>query len=356
MLALKSTRHSLSQTNFSGRPRKSWLRARAERIPSNRRLTSMASAVAAWILGSLGFEAGAQEKLRIMPLGDSITQGLTSSDHYRRHLWAQLKSAGAVEIDFVGSHQLLQGNSGDWRTGFDKDHEGHSGWHANHLLWGGGWNQGGSGKLDTWLGNLRNQGRLPHIVLLHIGTNDVLWETPNDAQTIQEIKAIIDKVRSYQPDVKVLVARLIPHKDGSKRSVNALNSLIWGLGTYDTPRSEVKVVDHHTGFYTSWLSDLYHPNTTGAQFMASRWADALLQPGWAIAPTARIHDASLDPASGTKRLTFAVEPNRHYAVESRDENGNWVRQETFRTTSAFHELSIPLDEDSGMFRVTSLVN
>ena len=67
--------------------------------------------------------------IRIMPLGDSITQGassgVTDEDFqvsYRLDLWDKLRNAG-YDVDFVGSL-----NSGSSMEDFDADHEGHPGW------------------------------------------------------------------------------------------------------------------------------------------------------------------------------------------------------------------------------------
>jgi lysophospholipase L1-like esterase len=59
--------------------------------------------------------------LRIMPLGDSITLGLTSRTFsgYRDDLCRRLTAAG-LDVDLVGS--VASG------TGPDIDHEGHPGW------------------------------------------------------------------------------------------------------------------------------------------------------------------------------------------------------------------------------------
>ena len=69
---------------------------------------------------------------KIMPLGDSITQGVASGVpdeafqvSYRKALYDNLKAAGYVVNDeiFVGS--LISGES---VADFDPNHEGHPGW------------------------------------------------------------------------------------------------------------------------------------------------------------------------------------------------------------------------------------
>ena len=93
--------------------------------------------------------AGAANK--IMPLGDSITLGISSGVaqeefyvSYRKELYDQLKAAGYVIDDelFVGT--LTSGSS---VPDFDPDHEGHDGWRTDQIVDGRG-DQPARGKLD----------------------------------------------------------------------------------------------------------------------------------------------------------------------------------------------------------------
>jgi len=215
--------------------------------------------------------------VNIMPLGDSITQGYTTYDNYRHHLWDKLQSDGYSNLNFVGSHDVLAWDTFDSLV-FDKDHEGHYGWHTDEIRDGGGISEGGSGNLNSWLTGLQATDEVPDIVLMHLGTNDVIHNPAGYDQntTIDEMEDVIDILRSYNQDVTILLAKIIPHKNGSAPSVDSLNALIPGLDSYETATSEVIIVDHHSGFSTSWLADNYHPNTTGATEMSDRWYDALL--------------------------------------------------------------------------------
>ncbi len=219
---------------------------------------------------------GSTNATRIMPLGDSITQGSTNFDNYRHHLWAKLQAAGYGNIDFVGSHDVLANSTADPLV-FDKDHEGHYGWHTDQIVSGGGIPAGGSGNLNQWLTGLQAAGKLPDVVLMHLGSNDVLHNPAGYDQsiTIGEMKSVIDVLRSFNPKVTILLAKVIPHKKASSPSVDSLNALIPGLDSYETATSAVMIVDQHTGFSTSWLADDVHPNTVGAVAMSDRWFDAL---------------------------------------------------------------------------------
>jgi len=223
------------------------------------------------------FTTDAESVINIMPLGDSITQGYTTYDNYRHILWNKLQTYGYSNVNFVGSHDVLAYNTYDSLT-FDKDHEGHYGWHTDEIVNGGGIAAGGTGNLTIWLNGLQSAVELPDIVLMHLGSNDVLHNPFGYDQsiTIGEMEDVIDVLRSYNPNVTILLAKIIPHSRGDLPSVDALNALIPGLDSYETATSEVIIVDHYTGFSTSWLADGVHPNTTGATEMSNRWYAALV--------------------------------------------------------------------------------
>ena len=51
------------------------------------------------LTSNLGF-AEAADKIKIMPLGDSITYGMADEGGYRKYLWQFLKQKGYDNIDF----------------------------------------------------------------------------------------------------------------------------------------------------------------------------------------------------------------------------------------------------------------
>src|SRR5262245_23348621 len=94
-----------------------------------RRLTLAAlSAVMIAIIPLLSGTASAESNsgVRLMPLGDSITDGFNVPGGYRVNLWQRFVSGGRV-VDLVGS-----GFNGPAALG-DHDHEGHSGWRIDQI-------------------------------------------------------------------------------------------------------------------------------------------------------------------------------------------------------------------------------
>jgi lysophospholipase L1-like esterase len=201
-----------------------------------------------------------------MPLGDSITEGGTPALSYRFHL-DSLLHRGGYPFDFVGS---LHGTHYDTAaaTTWDSDHDGHFAWEAWRIL----------PQIGGWARTYR-----PDIVLMHLGTNDIIHYQPADTMTVVNstigvLGAIIDTLRSVNPQIAVFIAQIIPDVYGSnRRFFDSLNTRIPTLAaTKSTLASPVIVVDQNTGF--NWATDLddsYHPNASGASKMAAKWYAAL---------------------------------------------------------------------------------
>jgi len=220
------------------------------------------AALCLFFLSSAVAAFGQPDSLRIMPLGDSITeaQGGVSETQlgfasYRYWLWHELIDRGHP-VDFVGS-QYGVWNGPPPYTDYDQDHEGHWGWRADQIL----------AEITGWVESAR-----PDIVLIHLGHND-LWQGQSIASTIDDLGGIIDDIRGVNPRAILLLARVIPPALGVPDSLPELNDQIDILGVQmNTPESPVIVVDHETGF-DPWIHtyDSVHPNELGEQFMAERW-------------------------------------------------------------------------------------
>ncbi|MBN2713056.1 MAG: DUF1593 domain-containing protein [Planctomycetes bacterium] len=198
--------------------------------------------------------------IRIMPLGDSITQGDYNHNTYRRPLWLALAETG-YEVNFVGSIDVNHKYPTDVLppdTDFDIDHEGHWGWRADEII----------ANIDNWA-----QSADPDVVLLHIGTNDMI-QGQSVSITIDEIGQIIDRLRVVNPQVKILLAQVLPSALCDVTGLNAaIPALVVQKTTADSP---VVLVDHYTDFDAATeLYDGTHPTEEGEQKMADRWMAAL---------------------------------------------------------------------------------
>jgi len=211
------------------------------------------------LLGSGGQAAQAEQlvPLKIMPLGDSITCSLEFQASYRYYLWHRLLNAG-YSIDFVGSLKGVFNGNPPLYPDFDQDHEGHSGYRAQDVL----------PVVKTWA-----QAAQPDVVLIHLGTVD-MFNGDSISATIDALGGIIDKLREVKPNVKILLAQIIPARDdGVRAQIQLLNAAIPGLvKEKNSPVSPVRVVNQYTGF-DPWNDtvDGVHPNGSGEQKLAWNW-------------------------------------------------------------------------------------
>jgi len=189
--------------------------------------------------------------VRVMPLGDSITDGFNVPGGYRINLWQRM-AQGGYTVDLVGS-----GFNGPSGLG-DHDHEGHSGWRIDQL----------DANIVGWLQNYA-----PRTILLHIGTND-MNQNYDIANAPARLSALIDKIRANAPAVELFVAQITPESDPTLAArVNAYNAAIPGIVAQKGPLTHL--VDMHSAITTADLADGVHPNGVGYDKMGARWFSAL---------------------------------------------------------------------------------
>jgi lysophospholipase L1-like esterase len=200
-------------------------------------------------------DAPASMPVRVMPLGDSITDGLQSSGGYRSDLWQYMKADG-MKTDFVGSR-----SSGPPQLG-DHDDEGHPGWRIRQL----------SQHARGWLLEYR-----PGVVLLQIGTNDVIQRSGLPAAPAR-LGALLDLITTTVPAAQVYVATITPLASRVKDArARTLNAAIPGLvGDMAAAGRHVHLVDMHSALSKDDLSgDGIHPTSGGYAKMAARWYSAI---------------------------------------------------------------------------------
>jgi lysophospholipase L1-like esterase len=192
--------------------------------------------------------------IRVMPLGDSITDGVTVPGGYRIGLWQRF-TASRYTVDFVGSLSNGPASLGD------HDHEGHSGWRIDQI----------DANIVNWL-----RAYSPHTVLLHIGTNDVL-QNYNVSSAPNRLSTLIDHITTTAPTAEVFVAQLIPLANSSQdNAVRTFNAAIPGIVQSKVNAGKhVHVVDLHSALTPADLADGVHPNAGGYDKMAARWYSAL---------------------------------------------------------------------------------
>jgi lysophospholipase L1-like esterase len=199
--------------------------------------------------------AAAPTPLRVMPLGDSITDGLQVLGGYRSDLWQYMKADGK-SVDFVGSR-----SSGPPQLG-DRDDEGHPGWRIHQL----------TAHARAWMLTYR-----PDVILLQIGTNDVIqhWALPGAPA---RLSSLIDVITTTLPSAQVYVATITPlAAKANERRARAYNAAIPRVvAAKAAVGHHVHLVDLHSALTRADLSgDGIHPTNGGYAKMAARWYSAL---------------------------------------------------------------------------------
>ncbi len=188
-------------------------------------------------------------------------------------LWRLLDAAGLC-ADFTGVRTGVDGSAPKYEA-FDQDHDGFSGAMATEVA----------------LGMQFLPGVVPtaDIVLLHLGTNDilrpVLFGAPVDLQAAEDALVVaIGLVRASNPDVKVALAQIMPmNVPGTATHVADWNNVRLPSVVQRTqqPNSPVVLVDQNSGFvFGQHYRDIVHPNEAGEQRLAANWFAALTAHGW----------------------------------------------------------------------------
>src|SRR5690348_17189254 len=164
----------------------------------------VASAVLSTAVHAGAAAAESNGGVRVMPLGDSITEGTQVPGGYRIGLWQRM-AAGGYRVDLVGSQF-----NGPAALG-DHDHEGHPGWRIDQI----------DANIAGWL-----RTTTPRTVLLHIGTNDIL-QNSNVAGAPGRLSTLIDHITSAAPSADVFVASIIPlSNSGQEAAARTFNAAI----------------------------------------------------------------------------------------------------------------------------------
>jgi len=208
------------------------------------------------------------QRVRIMPLGDSITSGVEFFDGnvdlppmpervgYRKFLFDRLANAG-YPVDFQGQG----GQSAGAAAGLeDPENNGYPGVDIDFL----------NGKLVEQLTE-----DPVDIILLHIGTNN----TPDNAAGIDVWLDELDSWEAANQPVMALIATIVPKRDAAKNAQVDLFNADLRQRIQARSNDKVVLVDQNAAISVDDISDEpigLHPNITGYQKMADAWFDGLI--------------------------------------------------------------------------------
>lgn len=200
----------------------------------------------------------AAEPLKVMALGDSVTVG-TGSSHgggYRAAFWERMRDAG-IPVDMVGGKV-------DGPETFDNRHQGYQQMPLHDL------SAGIHDKLRSYQ---------PDIVLLLTGSDELHSPTFSPHAFAANLEVMIDRIFTARPAAKLLISTLPPSKggrnQGGKRAVNELLRRTVkeraGRGQAIYLVDSFAVVDANRE-----MADTNHPNDAGYERIGEAFADALL--------------------------------------------------------------------------------
>ncbi|WP_416399446.1 chitobiase/beta-hexosaminidase C-terminal domain-containing protein [Allohahella sp. A8] len=194
--------------------------------------------------------AQCETPVRIMPLGDSITEGANGSattfwGTYRPALFNLLTNTG-YQVDFVG------GQTGQEAGTHDKAHEG----------WSGITPLAVSERLLSWL-----QMNPPALVLTHLGTNR--FDVPS-------MQRIFDRMDQFDAKVPMVVGRIINRQTYDAATSEFNRMLAEAVVQRQQAGDNLFLVDHEPVLdYASDMFDAVHANAAGSKKMALVWFEAL---------------------------------------------------------------------------------
>ena len=142
--------------------------------------------------------------IKIMPLGDSITQGAGVPGGYRKILYEILTERGYT-IEFVRTK--TSNRFAHDPKGTKNNHEGHGGWNIDDI----------SSHIAEFLDRIDS----PHIILLHIGINDFGKFGKDRVNAIHRWSALLTNIYRLQPHAHIIATNLM-YRHGSYIDIQRL--------------------------------------------------------------------------------------------------------------------------------------
>jgi lysophospholipase L1-like esterase len=313
---------------------------------------------------------GQQEgRLRIMPMGDSITHGFQVPGGYRQPLHDLLSRAG-YDVDFVGRYS----QAGD--PGMDRDHWGRPGLgiaDTAAILGGRSYvslqaNEGPDGAVRDGLYDdlnaaiaspyFSNDPDDTNILLLLVGTNDVVHQVVqerdgarpagdrnNDGRgeqqdriaeaSFERLQAFLERVNELARTQKLLLAVVVgtipdisdswnsnglkdPISEVMRQELRQYNRMIQeGLGQNRYSNLALEVVDTFAAVGNA-LADGLHPSAEGHRRMAQSWADGIEK---VLASRLENPEEASSPPGASEPVP-PREVGRNYVLQVKDYDGN----------------------------------
>ncbi|MFL4909038.1 phosphatidylinositol-specific phospholipase C domain-containing protein [Streptomyces sp. MMS24-I2-30] len=235
--------------------------------------------------------------LKVMVVGDSMTQGHEGDYTWRYRLWQWFREQH-LAVDFVGPYDgtmtpdapaaptpaRLQGEpepapapprtSGGYAkdaADFDSDH---------FAVWGR------QAAQDMSLIRAQVEKYRPDLLLVGLGFNDMGWFVSDAPGTLASMKSLVDEARAAKPDLKFALANVpqrtkIGGRDDLIANTDTYNGLLAkAVPEWDTATSPVRLVDWHGAYDCAPAGcpaayDGLHPNSLGEYQIAHAFETTL---------------------------------------------------------------------------------
>jgi len=212
---------------------------------------------------------------KIMPVGDSITEGKYTQGGYRKPLQDLLKANGYT-VTFVGKEDNGEpANDTGFSKGMDNpNHEGYGSARIGMLLNGGTTEKHTALPIKTSMAN-----NDPDVVLVMLGTNDVFGITPT-AKMQAALDKLVSTIFEAKPGVTVVLASIPPILKVPERNtdVDAYNAVIPQIVQEQKALNhKIEFADIHSVFAgpADLNGDKVHPSPAGYKKMAALWYSTL---------------------------------------------------------------------------------
>lgn len=213
--------------------------------------------------------------IRVLAVGDSVTHAHAGEYSWRRFAWQEWRRQG-VEVDMVGPNRapyLMAGGVGPAvyaDPDFDQDHAG---------VWGARVSYLPTHDVDALVRDHR-----PDVLVLALGTNDLVWVKVPPATVADAVDWRIYAARLVNPRIHVVLAEVVAPRNESAVQYNALLKQL--AQDRDMATSRVTVAETTEGFVPGTgldrggdTYDQLHPNSVGQAKYGAAVVDAFARIG-----------------------------------------------------------------------------
>lgn len=235
------------------------------------------------------------DTVKVMALDDSITCGTGEQDSYRKYFYHRLVDRKNYHIDMVGaeSDKFQNWTFDDGTYSYDSSHTSYIG----DVIQSYGGRTGIYNRIvnnDTNSNTTKNiiQTTSPEIVLLMIGTNDIMDSYKMD-EIQARLQALVDEIYQQKSDVTLMIMSPPPinRSDSTGYWLSDQSTLDGNIKIYKEAIQNIVALEKAAGKkceylatnelftkqkdYTAYLNDYCHPNGAGYKLMGNYLADTV---------------------------------------------------------------------------------